>query len=122
MFVEAKVGKCRELLNKYDNTFFYCTKLSVGKGKAFKSYYNARFTRNMESLQKRKASPGFEERKNIIVTLAVYEHHNWLKVMDMPGASCKEKEELAFAIEHARVPVNGKPVTGWVTMTERNWY
>jgi hypothetical protein len=71
----------------------------------------------MESLQKRKASPGFEDRTNIVVTLAVYEHYNWLKIMDMPGATCKEKEELAFSVEHARVPVNGKPSTGWVTMT-----
>lgn len=49
-FVEAKRAKCKELLNKYDKNFFYCTKFSVGKGKAFKSYYKAKFTRNMESL------------------------------------------------------------------------
>jgi hypothetical protein len=122
VFVEAKRAKCKELLNKYDKNFFYCTKFSVGKGKAFKSYYRARFTRNMESLQKRKAAPGYEDRANIIVTLAVYEHKNWLAVMDMPGASCKEKEALAFAVEYARVPVDGKLGTGWVTMTERNWY
>ena len=30
MFAEAKVAKCRELLNKYDKNFFYCTKFSVG--------------------------------------------------------------------------------------------
>ena len=76
----------------------------------------------MESLHRRKASPGFENRTHIVVVLAIYEHHNWLKIMDMPEASCKEKEELAFAVEHTRVPVNGKPTTGWVTMTERNWY
>jgi hypothetical protein len=122
MLAEAKQAKCKELLNKYDKNFFYCTKFSVGKGKAFKSKYRARFTRNMESLQKRKAAPGYENRTRVIVTLAVYEHKNWLAVMDMPGASCKEKEALAFAVEHARVPVDGKVGEGWVTMTERNWY
>lgn len=30
IFTEAKVAKCRELLNKYDKNFFYCTKFSVG--------------------------------------------------------------------------------------------
>ena len=30
IFADAKVAKCRELLNKYDKNFFYCTKFSVG--------------------------------------------------------------------------------------------
>jgi hypothetical protein len=28
--VESKVSRCKEVLNKYDRDFFYCTKFSVG--------------------------------------------------------------------------------------------
>lgn len=57
-----------------------------------------------------------------MVTIAVYEHKNWLAVMDKPGATCQEKEALAFAVERARVPVSGNTTTGYVTLTERNWF
>jgi hypothetical protein len=30
--VQSKVARCREVLNKYDRDFFYCTKFSVGLG------------------------------------------------------------------------------------------
>lgn len=30
--VESKVSKCKDVLNKYDKEFFYCTKFSVGLG------------------------------------------------------------------------------------------
>ena len=43
---EPKVSKCKHLLNS-DTDFFYCTKFSVGKGKAFKSDLTARFNRNV---------------------------------------------------------------------------
>ena len=33
--VEGKVARCKEVLNKYDKDFFYCTKFSVGLGEPF---------------------------------------------------------------------------------------
>ena len=41
---EAKKAKCSEQIHKKDRDFFYCTKFSVGKGRAFKTWYTARFT------------------------------------------------------------------------------
>lgn len=52
--VESKVSKCRHLLNS-ETDFFYCTKFSVGKGKAFKSDLTAKFNRNVKFTVKKNA-------------------------------------------------------------------
>jgi hypothetical protein len=75
--VDAKVARCKEVLNKYDRDFFYCTKFSLGLGQDFKSYFKARFTRSVEGLRDRNARPEFKDRKSVQVTLAVYEHSAW---------------------------------------------
>ena len=41
---EAKVVTCSDTIDNADKDFFYCTKFAVGKGKAFRSHYKARFT------------------------------------------------------------------------------
>ena len=46
-FSEGKVSKCKDVINKHDKDFFYCTKFSVGKGQAFMSLIRAKFTRSL---------------------------------------------------------------------------
>ena len=48
--VNAKNSKCNGRLHKYDRDFFYCTKFSVGKGRAFKTKYTAQFVENRQHL------------------------------------------------------------------------
>ena len=119
--VQPKVARCKEVLNKYDQDFFYCTKFSVGLGQEFRSNYKARFTRSLEGLRDRNALPEFKDRKVVLVTLAVYEHSQWQELLKLQSPTCAQKEELAFRTTRARVPLDGKPVEGYVTLTERNW-
>ncbi len=43
-------------------------------------------------------------------------------MLSQPQLTCKQKEELAFRLVKARVPVDGSKTEGWVTKTERNWH
>ena len=75
----------------------------------------------MEGLRDRNAAPGLKERKVVLVTIGVYEHSAWQDLLALKSPTCAQKEELAFRISRARVPLDGKAVEGYVTMTERNW-
>lgn len=103
-------------------TFFYCTKFAVGKGQPFKSYWKAKFSRNMQYSLDTYSKEEFKDRKNIIITIAVYEHKEWQKLLALKNPSCKDKEDLAFRKDKARVPVDGSQNEGYVTLTERNWF
>jgi hypothetical protein len=119
--IDCKVSRCKEVLNKYDKDFFYCTKFSVGMGQDFRSYYKARFTRSMEGLRDRNAAPGLKDRTVVTVTLGVYDHSAWQELLALESPTCLQKEEMAFRTARARVPLDGKSVEGYVTLTERVW-
>ena len=84
------------MLNNYDRDFYYCTKFSVGKGRAFKSFIKAKFSRNMTDFLQANAHIKKRDEKFLPIVVAVYEHQNWLQILDSPKLTCKEKEELAF--------------------------
>lgn len=60
--------------------------------------------------------------KYIQVTVGVYEHNNWLQLLDMPNPSCKDKEELIFKKTYVNLPIDGTQREVRVTLTERNWH
>ena len=120
--VQAKKSVCKKILQNDINDFFYCTKFSVGRTKAFKSYYTAKFTRSLKEQQAMFALPELKDRDNVIVSIAIYHYKQWGEMLQLKNATCKQKEELAFRLTRARVPLDGTKTTGWVTTTERNWH
>ena len=57
-----------------------------------------------------------------VVTMAVYEHKNWVKIIEEPEMSCMDKMGLAFATDRARLSLDARKWEAHVTLTERNWY
>ena len=52
----------------------------------------------------------------------MFEHKNWMKMLNSKSLTCAEKYQYALRIERARLPWDGLYTSGWVTLTERNWY
>ena len=75
--IEAKYSRCKDVLNKNDQNFFYCTKFTAGKGQAFQSHFKAKFSRNMEYTADKWADPGFKDAKSVQIAVAIYTFNGW---------------------------------------------
>jgi hypothetical protein len=48
-----------------------------------------------------------EKREVLYVTMAIYEHKEWMRIVSTPTLTCKEKETMAWKQEKIRVYLDG---------------
>ena len=71
---------------------------------------------------KENAIDEYKDQTYIFLYLGVYEHKNWVTLVNMKNPTCEDRKNLAFQIDRARVPINGSIYEGRITFTERNWF
>ena len=59
------------------------------------------------------ATPSNQDKNLLYVTLAVYEHKAWLKILADPEMTCEEKRHLAWKKDSVRVFLDGTKYPGY---------
>lgn len=63
-----------------------------------------------------------KDRQVLYVTMAIYEHKEWQKIVTTPTLTCREKENLAWMKEKVRVYLSGQDYEGYVVRQNRDWF